>query len=114
MRLIAGNNSSLDLVGSIRFRFQLAGNILLHALGLGKDLPVDNIIGGERHRPTECTIIYLWSGKDTFQLGKSLGERSDANGDQLLSPEDPQLQFNSNLSAAAGHRLDYSMLMSDA
>ena len=38
-------NASLDLVGFITPRFQLAGPVLEHDFALGRDLPVEVILG---------------------------------------------------------------------
>ena len=81
----------------MRLRFQLARHVLLHGLGVGRDLRIEIIIGGELLRPNECTIIYASTGRDTFHLVKATCERCDANREQLRSAEDPQLQFNAIL-----------------
>ena len=72
--VIAGNNASLNLGGFMTLRFQLAGHVLVHEFGVGKDLPVDIIIGGELLRPHECTISYASTGRDIFHLGKATCE----------------------------------------
>ena len=60
-RVIEGNNASLNFVGFMALRFQLAGHVLLHEFGVVKNLPVDIIIGGELERPHECPITYASS-----------------------------------------------------
>ena len=85
---------------------------LVHEFAVVKGLSIDIVIGAELLRPSASRISYMRTGRDTFQLGKSSCERSDANREQLRSSDDPQLQFNAPLATATGQRCDNSMLLS--
>ena len=49
--------------------------MLLHEVRVVRELAVEVIIGGERFRPRECTLSYLRTGSDRFQLGQPSSQR---------------------------------------
>lgn len=66
--MIAGNYTCLDLVGFITLRFKLAGQTLLHEIGVVPALPMDIIIEAELLRHLECTITNEQAGGIALSL----------------------------------------------
>ena len=53
--VVAGNGMALHLCGWGIFKLEIAGQTFSHEIGVGKDLPVDILIGGEVMRPMLAT-----------------------------------------------------------
>jgi len=57
-RIIAGNGEPLGLVGWILLKFEIAGQTVLHEVGVVQSLPVDFIVGGEFFFNHRCMLGY--------------------------------------------------------
>ena len=59
---------ALHLCGWRIFKFEIAGKIFYHEIGIVKDLPVDFLIGGEVMRPHAANLQFLEKGKNTISF----------------------------------------------
>ena len=64
MIVVAGHNQEIPLLGWINLRFTISTRGAYHDFRVGKNLPIDRLIGGEFLRPHESQIMYNASGRD--------------------------------------------------
>ena len=72
--VVAGDGKVLDLLGWVILNFSIAGQTVYHEVGIGKDLPVEFLIGGELMKPHGCTLQYSTAGRNVFHLGNNVCE----------------------------------------
>ena len=94
MRVLAGNNQPVDLVGWVLLRFRIGPKTMVHEFGVVRGLPIDVIIGGEFLRSHECLVQYNKQGRDTVEMKRLDCEVCEENRRTMKEANDPQLRLN--------------------
>ena len=105
MKIVAGNNQEIPLLGWITLRFNINTRTAYQEFGVAKNLPLDMIIGGEFLRSHDCRIMYQESGRDAFGNKDGSCEKCVQNKEKLQVAKDPQLQFSAKRTPAKRRNL---------
>ena len=92
LRVVAGNNLEIPVLGWITLPFSLNTRSDYHEFAVVKNLPNDMLIGGEFLRPHEFQIVYKASAPVVYGIKDGCWERSAGNNEKMKSEHVPQLQ----------------------
>ena len=92
MRVVAGTNQEIALLGGITLRLRIHTRSAYHEFSFVKKLPIDNLIRAEFLRRHDFRIMNKASDRDAFGIKDGNCDACVSNKEKMKAEHDPQLQ----------------------